>query len=67
MSHTDTDIEMHVREVPDPSAAPQFDAAREALADAQERFLTFAKERPVVTLVIAGAVGFLLGKLASKL
>ncbi len=48
-------------------AGPNLDAARDALEDVNERFLTFAKERPVVTLAAAVAVGFVLGKIASRL
>lgn len=47
--------------------APAMDAARDSLADFNERALAFARERPVACLVGAVAVGFLVGKLASKL
>lgn len=51
----------------DDTITPALDAAKDQLADFNERALAFARERPVACLVGAVAVGFIFGKLASKL
>lgn len=43
------------------------DAARETLAELDERFRALVTERPVLTLVAAVAAGFVLGKLVSRI
>lgn len=51
----------------DDHIAPAIDAAKDGLADFNERAMAFARERPVACLVGALAVGFVFGKLASRL
>lgn len=46
--------------------APQIDEARRNLVDLNHRVVGFIKENPGTCLVGAVAVGFLIGKLASR-
>lgn len=46
--------------------APQIDEARRNLVDLNQRVVSFIKENPGTCLVGAVAVGFLVGKLASR-
>lgn len=46
--------------------APQIDEARRNLVDLNQRVVGFIKENPGTCLIGAVAVGFLVGKLASR-
>ncbi|MFZ5443704.1 MAG: hypothetical protein ACOZQL_27095 [Myxococcota bacterium] len=46
--------------------APQLEQAQEQLAEVNEKVKTFIRKNPGTTLLAAAAVGFLIGKWASR-
>ncbi len=46
--------------------APKLEEAKERLADANEKVKGFIRENPGVTLLGAVAIGFVIGRLASR-
>ena len=51
---------------PESPLAPPIEDARQSLAELNERFLAFARERPGTCIVAALALGFVLGKIAAR-
>lgn len=67
MTQIDSQTPACVGTVLDSTQTSPADMAADMVADLNERVVSFAKARPVVTLIAALAAGFVLGKLAARI